>query len=587
VTALDTLRHRLLASSQQAFRGLALDQTPMEREVQRLTAWLKSGANAKPPRDLIREALARFHKEQKTDNFRDTRLVTYGFVDAFGEPKYRLIEDRQRFPKLLECVERYRPEARQFRRCYRGLLGGYFIYDPEADGHPVAGMQNWETLRTYLYDRAGDLQVPGTLPDWVPTVERHGNLLTSNPCGRYGQSFLEGNEDEFTQVQQALEIPDGSWVVSRLVLAQIDAATQMGDAKFKEYIPKLLNLVEAHPVLLNNGLARVLHRYQQGRNLGVSPELRDFSFGNWGNPWLARNSARWSLVPAATRDMVANWLKLELIHKFFNLLAEDGVNDSRRLVFWQRYYAHISEMYFALGRRASTDQSADFRKLRQDMLGLRLGLTAGGSPQNNAFIMRIGNYVVVEFGIRANACFIFKGDRLPFSLTGNVAGDRSELKSDSRVERLRHFDGHQRWEQTFEATLWRLMGVRPAKTEELPVGVGVPSGRVVPARAATRTNTGAIAGSRTPPPSSTVTRNAPPQIEIPVFVPPVPDFQKEFSRPSLNRFCSKHSLTIKDFSQSGGNLWVLAGNMTDVLNRQLVAWGFAYKPGKGWWRKEA
>lgn len=584
--ALDSLRLRLRTANQRAFQSLTLDQTPLEKEVQRLTAWLRTGASAKPPRNLIWDAVFRFHREEKTENFRDTRLVTYGCVDTFGDSKYRLIEDGQRFPKFLECVERYRPEPRQFRRCYRGLLGGYFVYDPEAEGRPASGMRNWETLRTYLYDRAGDLQVPGTLPDWVPTIERHGNLLTSNPCGRYGLAFLEGKSDEFSQAQSDLEIPGGSWVISRLVLAQIDAATQLDEQAFKGHIPKLLDLVESHSVLLNAGLARILHCYQQGSSLGVSPELRDFSFNHWGNPWLARNSARWSLVPAATRDMVANWLKLELIHKFFNLLAEDGNSDNRRLVFWQRYHKHIDAMYFALGRRAATNQSPDFRQLRKDMLGLVLGLKAAGPAENNAFIMCIGKYVVVEFGIRANACFIFERDRLPFKLSGNVAGDKSELKNDSYVERMRHFNGYQTWERTFESTLARLMGVRPATSEEMPVGVGVPSTRTVQPTATASTHLRKEPENQVSVSAASTVRRVPDSREIPVFIQPKPEIDQSYSRDAVERLCKRHDIRLRDFTNSGGNLWVLADASGDAFNKQLVAWGFQYKPGKGWWRKD-
>jgi hypothetical protein len=40
------------------------------------------------------------------------------------------------------------------------------------------------------------------------------------------------------------------------------------------------------------------------------------------------------------------------------------------------------------------------------------------TANNNAFIMCIGEHVVVEFGLKGNACFIFKRDRLPFRCSG-------------------------------------------------------------------------------------------------------------------------------------------------------------------------
>src|SRR5207249_508168 len=186
------------------------------------------------------------------------------------------------------------------------------------------------------------------------------------------------------------------------------------------------------------------------------------------------NSARWSHVPAPTRSMVADWLKLELIHNFFNLLAEDGSSDTRRLKFWQRYHKHIGDMYFALGRRASKSKSLDFLELRRKMEGRVLGLYAAGPPENNAFIMCMGDCVVVEFGIKGNACFIFRRSQLPFALSGQVAGDSTALKDARYVERLLHIDRFgQPWEKTFEATLARLLSVRLTKDDKMPARIGL------------------------------------------------------------------------------------------------------------------
>ena len=165
MTVLDRLRLRLRATNQQAFGGLKLDQTAMDEEVRLLTELVKRCGSSKPPKDMIGDAIFRFYRDGDAESFRDTRLVTYGFVDTFGNSTYRLIEDGYRFPKLLECVERYRSKPPQFRRCYKGLLGGYFIYNPEIAGRPASGIKNWETLRAYVNDRTDDLQVPGTLPD--------------------------------------------------------------------------------------------------------------------------------------------------------------------------------------------------------------------------------------------------------------------------------------------------------------------------------------------------------------------------------------------------------------------------------------
>jgi hypothetical protein len=121
--------------------------------------------------------------------------VCYGCTEAFGDRGYRLIEDPQRFPKLLDCVDEYRKESRPFRRCYRGLLHGYFSFDPDHENTRPSGKRNWEILRVYLHARLNNITAPGINPEWVIGIQKHCNLLTEDPCRPYGMNALQGRGD--------------------------------------------------------------------------------------------------------------------------------------------------------------------------------------------------------------------------------------------------------------------------------------------------------------------------------------------------------------------------------------------------------
>jgi hypothetical protein len=242
--------------------------------------------------------------------------------------------------------------------------------------------------------------------------------------------------------------------------------------------------------------------------------------------------------------MVSDWLKLELLNQFFSLLAEDGANDKRRLKFWEHYHKSIraiDDMYFALGSHARSNRSSDFVQLRKKMTGRVLNLNAGGPPRNNAFIMCIGDYVAVEFGVSGNACFIFEGRDLPFDLSrGAVAGDRSELKHDSHLERMLHIDSNAGpWEQEFERKLGRMIE-------------------------------GTSRGQR---------RAAGSQNSKATSVP--------YTRAQLDRFCLDRRLKIRDLTPQKGNLWVATDESDKSVNRQLSDWGFRYKINKGWFREHS
>src|SRR5262245_10788703 len=124
---------RILSSTNaRAFEGLTFNRAQITKEIDALKKWIGDKDFHRPATDLVHEALKHFYESADVSNLRQAQLVCYGCIEPFGVEKAPLIDDEQRFPKLLDCAERYRPTPRAFRRCYRGLLSGYFQYDPDA-----------------------------------------------------------------------------------------------------------------------------------------------------------------------------------------------------------------------------------------------------------------------------------------------------------------------------------------------------------------------------------------------------------------------------------------------------------------------
>lgn len=546
MSSLSRLRATLLAAQKDTFRTVTYDSKALDNEVSRLKGWLGARGSDKPPQDLTTHALLRFHRSQTLEGFRHARLVCFGCVDPVLPGKTRLIENRALFLSLLGGVDAYLPSPRRFRLCYRGLLYGYFAYDPDTDTTPESGKANWERLREYLARHAKATTTEGVVPLWVDTLQANLHLLGTNPGSVYGRKLLTEGETAFEQTRTALDIHQSSWLIRRLVLGQIEAASWGEDRAFQADIPQLLELLVRHPLAANAGLVMLLQRYCKCRPAVVHPPLRDFAVNLWGNPWLARNAAKWAAAGEPARRMLAEWLKLVLIEQFFNLLAEDGTNDKRRLQFWQRYHDRIDDMYFALGNTANRNQSADFRDIRHKMAGRMLGLHSAGAPSNNAFIMCIGEFVVVEFGLSGNACFLFQRDNLPFALEGQLAGNQDELKHPNHVERLLHVDKQsESWEQSFEKVLAARVKIRP--------------------RSAASLNEASGNSAQSHPPADARMKEG-------VF------------GQQLRQFCEREGLEIRDLRDRNGNLWVMTDDSNGFVNHKLRDWDFSYKPGKGWWR---
>ena len=536
---IENLRQKLRSINETAFQGLHFDHRPIQQEIKKLES-LVNKPDSSPPLDRIQVAMGRFLTTSTLESFQDIRLVSYGAATPLGVYQIRLIEKKDHFLKLVDIINGYRDRPRAFRRLYRGLLTSYFSYDPEAQYAKDSGPEHWKRLRRYLNDHISELQTPGINPNWIAVLHEHRNLLTEDPCSRYGEALLDGASDEFEEAGRHLGFSGTSWVARAVVNARIGAAIHRPDHEFKAHLPELLKLLSdrRYAPLLNASLAKLLERYAKTQPLVIHHELRNFAVEHWKNPWLPINQNRWALVSESIRKMVGSWLKLDLMKNFFELLSADGSNDTRRLKFWIDYIDEINDMYFALGKYAMQNQEASFIAIRNKMAGRLLRLSGTGR-ENNAFIMTIGNTVFVEFGMQGNAAYIYPLKELPFELDGVRDINLKALKDTVVGDRLYHKDNvhnYDQWERRFNAYLYQNFGIRVSNNKEIPE----------PWRSGSYYTTG----------NETYYRS----------------------------FCQAFNLTMEDARPFNGYLWIKTHDQTSIVNQQLRAWGFTYRTGKGWFQ---
>lgn len=502
---------------------------------------LARGAGASsPPRDRLQEAVQYFKANRTLPSLNMARCVCFGSIERFDGKDIPLIEESSAFLRLLDLVDEYYPEPRQFRRCYRGLLHSYFSYDWEHPDTPNVGRKNWGRLRDYLHERRGAIRADGTQPDWVDAIHQHPNLTTHDPVRRYAPELLNGNNEVVDYLRACLNVSDDSWLMRKLILVQIEEATTETDARFKSLVQTLLDLLKGHELLENDGLALILNRYSSMRSPELHVGLRDTAIQIWGNPWLDRNSPNWSRVAPGARKLVTNWLKLDLIREFFEAMSEDRQADPRRVKFWEQYHDQIDDMYFALGSVALNARGADAKRMRDRMGDHLLILKRAGSSSNNAFIMVLGSLVAVEFGEKGSACYFYRRDELPFELSGEVTGDRLGLKSADHLVRLTHVDaGYEKWEDKFSRSLREYGLMRSA--------------RVTP-------------------------RNEPQRRH------PTP---RRLTRSALKELCDFHDILWVDNTSKGGNIRIKFPYNSGSIAEQLRSWGFTFSErGEMWWRKD-
>jgi len=306
-------------------------------------------------------------------------------------------------------------------------------------------------------------------------------------------------------------------------------------------------------------IALLVSRYAKCQDKPEHSRLRDLALEAIGNPWLEKGLwDAWVKNPdgapdTEAREMINGWLNRRLITDFFELLSADGRADRRRLDYWLRFVPALTETpWLALGSDAMYNGSQPYKELRERAHGRVLRLDNPGSPGNNAFVMKMGNLVIVEFGLTGNACYVYPISPSPFSL-GGVAISMSDLKNPLRADRLLHNDGILSWESKFDEIICPRINFRPGNE-----------------RARIRRHESSQASLRA------INTNQNQQVQ------PIPDFDET----KFNEFIKKYSLYSIDKRHIGGALWVQFEHSQDSeIADGLRNMGFTYRPGRGWWRE--
>lgn len=512
----------------------------------------------------IATAVINYLKSHHLPTYRDIKYVCFGTSSEYGTPLTRIIEHEILFPKLLGEVEHLQSEPRKFRRCYQGLFKAYLRYPGQHEQN--SGHKNWLVLREFLAQHCKTLKQQKPVLEWTQVLYEHRNLLADNPCKPYGKAMLAGDMSVIDELKGKLGIDDDTWVMNELVLAQVQAATTLKDAEFMLQVMPLVKLLEQHPLLITKGLAALLIRYVACKEQTEHHTLRDAALREWKSPWLEVNKPIWhAFIGEAATNMVSLWLKKRSIRDFFELLQADGQADRQRMEFWLKYAEAIDDIWLALGQNSLYNHKPDYVRIRRNMAGRYMALEGGSYNQDNAFLMRIGGYVFIEFGKQNNACHVFKSDNLPFQFgQKSVLGTQDGLKNTNHPGhrgKLTHREG---WQSEFAHFLRFHANAIPIENKPKV------------AKLSTSSRTSSIskttAANKTSRTATSTNQSTSAQVQKP----------DTFDMKQLQALCASLNLHIDDHRSKGGALWVHASHNHEVA-KILQSMGFIYKEGRGWW----
>jgi hypothetical protein len=156
--------------------------------------------------------------------------------------------------------------------------------------------------------------------------------------------------------------------------------------------------------------------------------------------------------------MINGWLKDWLIAEFFRLHAPG--EDGRRAAYWQRYEPFIVSLWVGLGALAMERSGDDCARFARRAAGCLLLIDAE-TEADAALLIRIDDFLAVEFGGQDRALHLFRWSRLDGKLVRRLGSAREAkyfslggLMGTEPEARLAHRDtAGSPWESRFDEEL--------------------------------------------------------------------------------------------------------------------------------------
>ncbi|MFM5144758.1 EH signature domain-containing protein [Aeromonas veronii] len=514
------------------------------------------GNTTAPPPPPLEQRLNAFIKLRRTPvqmQLCDWRLVAWGLADLV--PTYaRAIEDTALFTVILKEFNARLTADTLNRKMWFGLLSSYLSYKPEAQ----SGLECWKQLRELLKRAFEQFKGQQKSPKrWIAVVEQYRDIFSDAPGKQLAKELSEDKVDALQVFKTYLPIPDESWFWKSMINNHLNVVTALNDEAFVTRIEPMLAMTSILPSVADTVLARLLTRYAESSRQDQSHKaLKEAALQRWGSPQIGSSRNRWSVnVEDYVCKMVMRWFAKEDLETFFKLLQGERGVDRDRLEYWLRFVDQIGFTRLVLGPQAMQDYSSDFVEFRRKNKD-RISQLKGGTSEDNAFIMQIGDYVIVEFSKKGNACYFRPYDQnLPFKLDTKILELTPELKGKSKgCESLPHTPTDRGWWHKYDRWFAE-RGIYPDKQPPTKQ----PSNKLSAVRQAQQ-------GSTSPMPNKGSIEQAISQA-------------LQFIEAESVKF------SITDFRDNGGAFWLMIPTPYQGLQNRLLGLGFQYKQGRGYWIK--
>lgn len=346
---------------------------------------------------------------------------------------------------------------------YIALLFSYFAV---SQAELRLDSSTWLILRDILKDHFPKLQQQHKRPkEWMQILQEYPELLQAQPTKRLAMDFINDTHDEkIAKITEKLRASSESWLWESLISQAIKTTCELKDEQFLAKIERLAHVADKYPIYKVQIMTGLLDRYASSvQRDKVHELLKIISIKLWGNPQYD-SAVGWSNVKSETKQMVIQWFVRADLEAFFNLFNENA--DERRFKYWMRFIKQISFSQILFGEAAIDSRQMAHVEFKRANFGRFKHLVKSPSKTNNAFVIKIGGYFIVELSQTNNATYLYK--EIPYDLKRlNVT--LRDIKDTILCEEYLSHNGD--WESKFDRYFERTgilpdpLPVRPTKAK--------------------------------------------------------------------------------------------------------------------------
>ncbi len=561
---------------------------------------------------------SRFLKGESLDPTEQDRLA-FVLCEVIPELDGLSIIGSDRLPFLIKHFSDEAKAGELWGPIWRALLISYFNFNPDiADTEDEK--EGWESLGKLIRSTWPDIDKQAStkfIPTWLSAIRQEPAILGERPAMKFAADFLLGKTEVISRLTEELAIPSSSWFWHALVHEAITHAISQPDDQFKSLIPTLLELIEEKRFYRDVSLAAIIERYFKCNDNSCHEDLKDYAIQSWKNPNAFEDglSPGWNHVSKPVLEMVCSWVNENNLRDFFEILTRRANRASRkatgnsttkdygadlsRLKFWSQYIKQIRKTRFVFSDDTIKDRTLD------NQLGKLIAREEGrfarysNNHSEDAFMMQIGTYLVVEFSNQPNACYVYDLKRLPFEKNSRrFYGTKDDLKSGyhgEKAAKIIHRDG---WEVGAYNDLQRLgiypdpkrpstRGPKATKQDSAPVykpwkdtsPAGTSSSI---AETATAPKQAESIATKSPAPPPEVNKPPSPTLEIDKSQAPTDAL---FTMDQLEDFVDRIRglKLIDERTTRGGRIWIYDETYQESVIAKLHAWNFEWSQKRQAW----